>query len=242
MHKISKPLIYILLLGLLMAGMLPATAWANSAEPPSLIILVNNPPSDLSIVLASNKNMPEAMVKRVAWEGYYVFYSEVMQKSDEYLIKVTTNDKSFTCKIDTPLKYYNNVFTLDLSRQQLTPGTYPLRSVLLVSIRLLLTLFIEGFIFWLFGFRSKKSWLIFIVTNLITQGALNIWLNTGTSLMGSYLILSLFFGEFFVFLAELIALPALLNEHGKLRILLFTFLANLVSLIAGGYIITVLPV
>lgn len=242
MNKISKHLIFMLLFSILMAGIQPVTALANSAEPPSLIILVNNPPSDLSIVLASSKNMPEAMVKRVAWEGYYVFYSEVMQKSDEYLIKVTTNDKSFTYKIGKPLKYYNNVFTLDLSRQQLTPGTSPLRSVLLVSIRLLLTLFIEGIIFWLFGFRSKKSWLIFLVTNLITQGALNIWLNTGTSLIGSYLILSLFFGEFFVFLAEMIALPALLNEHGKLRILFFTFLANLISLVAGSYIITVLPV
>lgn len=239
MKKAGKRLILIMMLCMLI---LPITASANSAEPPSLVILVNNPPDDLSIIMISNKNQPEAVVRRAAWEGYYVFYSLDIQTNDEYKFKVTTNGESFECTINEPLQHYNNVFTLSLSNHELTSGKYPFRSVLLVSIRLLLTLFLEGIIFWLFGFRRKKSWLIFLAVNLITQGALNIWLNSGGSLMPSYLIFSLITGEFFVFVAEMIAFPILVDEHKKNRTLIYVFAANLISLIAGGYIISVLPV
>jgi hypothetical protein len=60
--------------------------------------------------------------------------------------------------------------------------------------------------------------------------------------MPGYLIISLLFGEILVFLAELIAFPILVKEHKTFRIVACIFLANVVSLIAGGYIITVLPV
>jgi hypothetical protein len=225
-----------------MIPFIPAIASGNSAEPPSLIIIVNNPPDDLSILLLSNKNQPEAVVNKVAWEGHYVFYKRDMQVSDEYRFKVTSNGESFECVLDIPLKSYNNVATLDLSNRELRLGKYPLRAVMLVSLRLVLTLLIEGIVFWLFRFKQKRSWIIFFAINLITQGALNTWLNSGGSPMPSYLIFSLILGEFFVFITEMIALPILIKEHKKSYILTYALLANLISLIVGGYIITVLPV
>lgn len=242
MNKIRRSLLLFIMFCILVISILPVTALANSAEPPSLIILVNNPPEDLSIVLISNENQPEATFRRVAWEGYYVFYSRHMHSNGEYTFKVTTNGESFECTLGGVLKYYNNVATLDLPSHQLKMGKYPFRSVLLVSIRLLLTLLIEGIIFWLFKFREKRSWLIFLVVNLITQGSLNIWLNSGSYLMQSYLILNLIAGEIYVFAAEMIVFPVLIKEHGKGRILTYAFISNLISLILGGYIISVLPV
>ena len=242
MNKIYKSLLLITVLCTLLISVLPIPALTNSAEPPSLVILINNPPEDLSIVLVSNANKPEAIVRRVAWEGYYVFYSRDMQDRDRYTFRVTTNGENFYYTLDSPLQRYNNVVTLDLYRREVRPGTYPFRSVLLVSIRLLLTLILEGGIFWLFGFREKSSWIMFFVVNLVTQGALNILLNSGGSLMPSYLIFSLIIGEFFVFLTEMLAFPIFIKEHKKSRILLYAFIANLISLIAGGYIITILPV
>lgn len=242
MNKTGKCLLLVMVLCTLMISIVPTTASANSAEPPSLVILISNPPDDLSIVLVSNENQPEAIVRRIAWEGYYVFYSRDMQTGGEYTFKVTTNGESYECTLGAPLQRYNNVVTLDLSNRELTPGKYPFRSVLLVSIRLLLTLLLEGIIFWLFRFRQKRSWFIFLAINLVTQGALNIWLNSGGSLMPSYLIFSLIIGEVFVFTAEMIAFPILIKEHKKSRILIYAFIANLISLIAGGYIISVLPV
>ena len=242
MNKTGKRLLLVMMLCMLMISIVLTTASANSAEPPSLVILITNPPDDLSIVLISNEDQPEAIVRRVAWEGYYVFYSRDMQADGEYTFKVTTNGESFECTLGAPLQRYNNVVTLDISNRELTPGKYPFRSVLLVSIRILLTLLLEGIIFWLFRFRQKRSWLIFLAINLVTQGALNIWLNSGGSLMPSYLIFSLIIGEVFVFAAEMIAFPIFIKEHKKSRILIYVFIANLISLIAGGYIISILPV
>ena len=242
MKKTGKRLLLVMVICTLMISILSTTSFANSAEPPSLVILINNPPDDLSIVLVSNEKQSEAIVRRAAWEGYYVFYSRDMQTGGEYTFKVTTNGESFECTLSAPLQRYNNVVTLDVSNRKLTPGKYPFRSVLLVSIRLLLTLLLEGIIFWLFRFRQKKSWLIFLAVNLVTQGVLNIWLNSGGSLIPTYLIFSLIIGEFFVFAAEIIAFPLFIKEHKKSRILIYAFIANLISLISGGYIISVLPV
>lgn len=242
MNKTGKGLLLAMVLCTLMISILPITALANSAEPPSLVILINNPPNDLLISMVSNENQPKAIVRRVAWEGYYVFYSRDMQAGGEYTFKVTTNGESFECTLDKPLQRYNNVLTLDVPNRKLTLGKYPLRSVILVLTRILLTLLIEGMIFWLFKFRQKRSWLIFLAINLVTQGALNVWLNYGGSLMPSYLILNLVIGEFFVFAAELVAFPIFIKEHKKNRILIYVFIANMISLIAGGYIISVLPV
>lgn len=227
---------------ILLVMSLPAAALANSAEPPSLVILVKNPPNDLTIELVSNENQPEGVARRSAWEGYYAFYSRDMKADDPYKFKVTTKGESFECTLDAPLKGYNHVYTLDLSNRTLTAGKYPLRSALLVSIRLLLTLMLEGIIFWLFRFREAKSWYWFLAINLLTQGVLNLWLNHGGPLMPNYLIFSLIFGELFVFAAEMLAFPVFIKEHPKRRVLIYTFTANCVSLIAGGYIISVLPV
>lgn len=221
---------------------IPLTIYANSAEPPSLIIIVNNPPEDLSIVMISNESEPVANTIKTAWEGYYLFYSVDMQANDDYTFRVETNSTSFECTFSEPLRKYNEVLTLDLSNQELKYGEYQFRSVILVLIRLILTLLIEGFIFWLFGFRSKRSWIFFIAINLLTQGALNILLNLNGSPLPNYLIISLLFGEFFVFLIEMIGLPLLITEKKKLYILLYAFVANLISLILGGFLISVLPV
>jgi hypothetical protein len=225
-----------------MVSLLYTPALANSAKPPSLVILVNNPPKDLSITLVSNGGQENSRFRRVAWEGYYAFYSTSMNINDQYTLKVTTNDESFECNIGTSLLGYNTVYTLDIPNRKIALGTYPFRRAILVSLRLLFTLLLEGLVFWFFNYREKRSWIIFLCINLITQGALNIWLNDGGHLMPSYLIFSLIIGEFFVFISEMIAFPLLIKEHGKGHSVSYAFIANLISLIAGGFIISLLPV
>lgn len=245
MNKIGKRLLFAVILCAII-WILPSAALANSAEPPSLVILVNNPPKDLSIKLVSSENQPEATLRKIAWEGYYVFYSRQMQESSKYTLSIATNGESFEYTIDDSLKGYNNVFTLDLSNHELRPGKYPLRSVLLVSIRLLFTILIEGIVFWLFRFRQKRSWIVFLIINLVTQGVLNVWLNTeGSHLpnyLSGYLLFSLLAGELFVFISEILAFPIFIKEHGKMHTMIYALVANFISLIAGWYIITVLPV
>jgi hypothetical protein len=242
MNKTGKRFLLVIVLCMLAAFILPGTVSANSAQPPSLIIIVNNPPGDLSIELVSTDSYKRAVVERAAWKGYFIFYSLDMKPGDEYKFIVTSNGKSFECTLDEPVKSYSNVYILDLSTRELKPGKYPMRSVFLVSIQVVLTLFLEGIIFWLFGFRQKRSWLIFLIVNLITQGALYILLNIEYPTLPGDMIFALFFGESFVFTAEMFALPILIKEKKMGQTLIYAFIANLVSLLAGGLIITVLPV
>ncbi len=221
---------------------LSVTADANSAEPPSITILVQQPPADFCMELVTGQELIKAKVRKIAWEGYYSFYSRDLKRDDTYTFKITANGESFQSIIEPPLYRYQNIYTLDLTHQTMVSGTYPFRTLILVSMRILLTLLIEGIVFWLFGYRQKRSWVVFVLINLITQGGLNIWLSQETLFLSVYLIFALILGEVFVFAIEMIAFPRLIKEHKKLRTLLYAFTANLCSLIAGSFIITRLPV
>ncbi|MEG0774218.1 hypothetical protein [Clostridium sp.] len=239
MKKTRKTLMLVMILFALVVSILPTTALANSAEPPSLVILVNYPPEDLTIECISNDDKKRSSAARVAWEGQYKFYLE----KSYYKFKVTTGGESFECNLDVPLKKYNNVVTLDLKSKKFTLGKYPFRSVILVSLRVLLTLLIEGIIFWLFKFRQKRSWLVFFAMNLVTQGLLNIALNNADALTAGYsFIFTLIIGEIFVFAAEFIGFSIFIKEHKKSYTLNYVSTANFISLFLGGYIISVLPV
>ncbi|MDF2485959.1 MAG: hypothetical protein K0R46_2127 [Herbinix sp.] len=242
MSRKDKLSLFVIVLFMSLVFMFPVLASANSARPPSLIVLVNNPPGDLSIVLLTDNYEEQGEFRRSAWEGYYLFNSFNMRNYGDYKFKVTSNGESFVCTVGEYSHSYNDVMTLDLSRQKLTQGYYPFRTVLVVSIQLLITLLLEGIIFWLFGYRKVRSYFIFLAINIVTQGALNIWLNSLNSLMHSYFGFYLFFGEIFVFAAEMMAFPIFINEHKWTRNILYAFVANFVSLVAGSFMISLLPI
>lgn len=241
MHKGNKVLLKMILFMLLTTAIASYTCYGNSAEPPSILLIVPNAPEDLEISIGSDNLYAKANIIDKHIEKYYTFYSQELRNVNKYSININTGDKSFEILMEEPLKKYNNIYTLDLVKQTLTPGKLLTRSVFLVSLRITLTLLIEAIVFWLFGFRDKRSWIVFFTINLITQGALNIWLN-GFVPLGSYLVVSLVFGEILVFIAEIILFLAIVKEHRPSRTLLYVITANFLSLYAGGYIITVLPI
>lgn len=216
-------------------------AFANSAETPGLVILVNNPPDDLSVTMVSDSGETLAVSRKTAWEGYYLFYKSDLQYFGEYRFKVTSEKYNFECSFNQPLKKYTEILTLDLPTQELSYGKYPLRSVLLVGIRLILTLLIEGAVFFIFGFREKRTWMVFLIVNLFTQGVLNWWLNSDTLFLSSAVFYALIFGEIFVFITESIILPITIKEKSGWKVLGCTLLANIASLFIGGYLIINLP-
>ena len=218
----------------------PIAAYANSAEPPALVIIVKNAPADISIISA--ENMQEGQKRKVAWETYYAFYNRDIGNRSEINLVVSGNGTSYRQTIGKAyLKGYNSVITLDFIHQTIAAGKLVSRSIILVSLRVFFTLIIEGIVFFMFGFRNKKSWLAFIIINLLTQGILNIVLNDLSPYI-SYKIFLLIFIEFFVFVAESVGFLVFVKEHGRLRRIFYVLSANLASLFLGGYLITVLPV
>lgn len=219
---------------------IPSIGFANSAEPPSIIVLVSNPPTDLEIHLDRDGQIIESRKNEKLLETTFSFYSYHFEKNEIYQFLIVANGETIVIPIDTPLTRYNNLYTLDLKTNTITQGRVPYKNTLFIALRVVLTLFIEALIFYAFGFREKRSWIIFLVLNLITQGALNIWLNSMFPSNG-YIIIALIFGEFFIFLAEMTGFLLLVQEHSKKRRAAYAFLANMISLVAGGYLLTLLP-
>lgn len=215
--------------------------YANSAEPPSILIIVPNAPDNLEIKLNVDGEIYQGRKTDKVIESHYTFYSREVRKSNNYKLMVNTKKEEFEINLNQLPRKYNNIFTLNLKTQNLTEGKLLSRSISLILIRLILTLIIEATVFWLFRFRNKKSWICFIIINIITQGALNIWIN-GFSPSVSYLIFSLIFAEIFIFIAEVIGFLVFCKEHSRMRRVLFVITANFLSLVAGRYIITILPI
>lgn len=239
MSKKRKLFAVILLLVFLMIG-IPSTGYGNSAEPPSILIIVPNAPDDLEISMGTGEAFTKAKRTNNGIESYFTFYLRELRAAESYTLQVRTGEDAFELSLEKPVQNYNNIYTLNIKARTLTPGKLLWRDILLVSLRVILTLAIEAAVFWLFGYRSGRSWIAFLIINLVTQGLLNIWLNSYSPL-GGYVIFSLLIGELGVFLTELIAFPVTVREHRPLRTVLYVLTANLLSLIAGGFLITVLP-
>lgn len=244
-NRILKIFAILLLLGI----SLSTAAYANSAEPPSFTVIVSNPPKDLSLyLLFADAGEEEAIAlekERKVWETYYRFFYHMSPIRNNNMggtvLIVQSNEKNFQCSLPaSTMNTYNNLLMLDMEKESLTIGQPPLRVPILVAMRIILTLIIEGVVFFLFGYRKKASWLAFFAINLVTQGALNAML-TGPSL-GSYWGLGFIFGEIVVLVVELIAFTCFVKEFGKRRAVVYTVTANAASLILGGLLISYLPI
>lgn len=243
----KKPfLILILILTLLIGG---TPNYGNSAEPPGLIILVSFPPDDLKMsLLIESGTLSEPIVlkkEKRSWEAAYRFFYHMTPMENRPLSKgklvVETEGQRFEFSMPSGInRSYNQFLTLDLKKGTLSMGTPPYRAPILVGIRLSLTLIIEGAVFYLLGLREKKSWMLFLMVNLVTQG----WLNTlieGPN-MGYMWFFGFIFAEGLILVVEWAIYLAWLKEFTKKRASIAVWLANMASLLLGGCLLTVLPI
>lgn len=245
-----------ILAAVVLCFVLPWPASANSAEPPCLTVLVPAPPEDLELTIefdaAQDRDPQRLSPEWMAWEGYYRFFGR-WDTDPEGLtgakLLVGTEGESFALEIDPKgFSKYNNILTLDLKARTLTYGQPWWRQPLLVFVRVTLTLLIEGGIFWLFRYRQRRSWIVFLAANLVTQLGVNLTLlAVCPAVLDSYMAMVTGFFvytpmEVLVLLIEMIAFAKLLREHSKRRAAGVAFLANLLSWALGGLLLLILPI
>lgn len=227
-------------LGMLAVLLVALPAWGNASEPPSILLIVPGAPDELVVSVGDGEDYTEAARRDKMLESYFLFYQRETDPVEDLHLRVSGGGHDLRVPLGELTKTYRNVYTLDLDEGTIIEGKDPIRAGVYVAMRVVLTLIIEGLVFFLVGFRTRRSWNIFLIVNLVTQGALNLWINTVT-----YNDYSLFFGlvfyEFVILIVEMVAFLGLLKEHGKWRRALHVLLANILSLLAGGYILTVLP-
>ena len=136
---------------------------------------------------------------------------------------------------------YNNLLTLNFETQILTLGQRWWRQPVLTAVRVMLTLLVEGLIFFVFGFRNKRSWIVFFAVNLATQGWLNYIINS-SAFSNGYWLIGLYLAEFVIFIAEAIVFLLAVKEKKKWQRPLYAVSANAASLIVGLLLINCLPI
>jgi hypothetical protein len=100
------------------------------------------------------------------------------------------------------------------------------------------TLLLEGLILLLFRYRQKRSWAVFGVTNLVTQGALAATLSINVIRHGAGFGFLLLFAaaEFAVLVVEAVAYVVLLKERSRKTAVFYALAANAVSAGVGWLI------
>lgn len=234
----------------------PVGALANSAEPPCVTVLVLAPPGDLELTIefdsAQGEEPQRLSGERMLWEGYYRFHGRWNVDPEGLTgakLVVETGDESFALTIDpTGFARYNNLITLDVGGRQLLYGQPWWRQPLLVFLRVALTLLLEGIVFFLFGYRQKRSWILFFLANGLTQLFVNLLLLNFVGALGNIYSAKLAFWflylpmEILVILLELFLFCPMLKEKKRWNAVLYTIAANLCSWLLGGALLAYLPI
>ena len=243
----------IAVLAFAIAAFLPfGAASAKQVRTPGLLIFVINAPKDLKLFTQfRNSALPEPQeMQRTSryWETYYnYYYQQLPGRFDEDFIgaKLIVRSSQYSYELPIPrdpeMRVDKRMMSLDLKQGTLIYGEPGWRAPLSVAGRVLLTLVLEGAVFFLFGLRDKMSWLGFFILNLITH-----------SLLSSFLVHPIEAkGDFFMLVSYSVAI--ILVEAGiyyftfrevelSPKMLLFALVANLVGFFLGNLIMPYFPV
>jgi hypothetical protein len=221
---------------------------ANSAEPPMVWILVPGTFERAEGVLIIDSKVVPGYVRSNKMETYIRFYYGSIPGFDHQKnldgrnarFVITLDNRQYTISSDIRGIGYNDLYTLDLETMTLSEGTSLKRNAFLISLRLFSTLLLEGIVFFLMGYRHRRTWMLFLLVNLITQGFLNVMINSQGP-ENFYMIFALIIYEIWIIIAEEVILLLSVKEGKKLKLFFTIFLANLLSLFLGGWFIMNLP-
>lgn len=217
--------------------------FANSAGPPGITIISGDGPDDLEVFFVMDGVEYKTEVMSKIGEKYYVDYDQIGYGIKLEKVIFRSSEKYFEVDMTRVKIKYDNLFTLDFDKETLTEGKSTTRTIILTSLRVVLTLIIEGIIFYKFGYRKVYSWIMFFIINLLTQGYLNISLNTISPVDFGYMMsIMLVMFEFVILISELVLFAVFLRERKVRFTLLFVLLANAASLMVGLFLFPMLPV
>jgi hypothetical protein len=221
---------------------------ANSAEPPMLWILIPGTYDTIEGVLVVDSIVIHGWVNENKTESYIRFYyssipdfnrQEPIDGSDAVFF-ITLDNKQYMIKADIRASGYNDLYTFDVDSLALIKGKTWVRDATLVSVRLFSTLILEALVFFMLGYRHRRTWILFLLVNLLTQGFLNIWLNSDMP-QNVYMLFVLMVAEAVIIVVEEAVLLFTVKEGKIPKLFVTILLANLLSLFLGGWFIVNMP-
>ena len=248
----------IALVAAILLCLLPVGAAANGAMGPDMTIIVIGGPEDLTIDIVKTDGINEGRIHlegavQIGFERRYrVDYlrewtahpkEELLQNATKTTLEVRGTGLSWDIPADgIEYKGYSHLVTLDVGSRKVIPGQPPWRQPLLIGIRVVFTLLVEGIAFYCFGYRRKGSWAVFILINILTQTGLSFLMAQAE--FGIYLLslLVYFVAEPLIFIVEALAYVFLLREKSWKRGMDCALSANAASLFLGLLLCAFVPI
>lgn len=166
------------------------------------------------------------------WRFSYVGLPETFR------VAAATADEAKAAEVSYTRDFVDNIvydWQANTVREATPP---PLRFLIRLAATLIPTLLIEGALFWLFGFRERRGWLVFLAVNTATQVGLHLAVGSILPQAGWHFLnytLTILIPELIVWMAEAAAYAFLLREHSRGRRVGYAFAANFASFVLGYF-------
>lgn len=166
------------------------------------------------------------------WRFSYVGLPETFR------VAAATADEAKAAEVSYTRDFVDNIvydWQANTVREATPP---PLRFLIRLAATLIPTLLIEGALFWLFGFRERRGWLVFLAVNTVTQVGLHLAVGSILPQAGWHFLnytLTILIPELIVWVAEAAAYAFLLREHSRGRRVGYAFAANFASFVLGYF-------
>lgn len=167
-----------------------------------------------------------------AWRFSYIGLPEIFR------VAAATADQAQAAEVPYTRDFVGNIvydWEANTVREATPP---PLRFLARLAATLVPTLAVEGLIFWLFGFRGRRSWLVFLAANLATQTGLHLAVGSMLAEAGWHFLnyfLTILIPELAVWVLEAAAYALLLKEHDRYQRIGYALVANLASFVLGYF-------
>lgn len=198
-------------------------ALANSPVPPDLAVYVEDAPEDLEMALTFNGKEEQCDLKLK--ENVYCFYFSNALREENVVLRVSAGGKEYSLDVDA--KMFRNGADLSFASGEPVLTARPATTLAGVLLNVGVTLVIEFIILLIFGYRKGRTFLIFLIANLITQGLYNAYLCFPISDK------TLLIAEAVIILIEGCIYCFTFREHTKERAWIYAVTANIASAVIG---------
>ena len=259
MSKAKRLMLMIITCVMILSAPQAANAMGNGAYvPPAITVAVLHASRDVTmeIILVPKKGTPITVYPerdRRGWEtcfrlyrrGVFTIKSWFGNAYDFQDSVIILKDRGETYTFPVPYEQlkvdaFNDFLTLDMKDGTLSVGRPLSREIGLFLMHLGMYLLTEGIVFWLFGIRSKRSWLIFFIQTVISKGAfcffVRDWLNVDPRAYIALAAASLFF-----IVLDIMIYIFTMEEESKNTISKVATVSNVAAGVMAYYMLRLLP-
>ena len=157
---------------------------------------------------------------------------------ESFRVAAATADEAKAAEVSYTRDFVDNIvydWQANTVREATPP---PLRFLVRLAATLIPTLLIEGALFWLFGFRERRGWLVFLAVNTATQVGLHLAVGSILPQAGWHFLNythTILIPELISWAAEAAPNAFLLREHSRGRRVGYAFAANFASFVLGYF-------